>query len=293
MDVNYPEYLYHYCSFDAFKGIMINRCIRFSDLLTSNDNQEDKLVLAALKHILDKKESSYRNNALCEMERARARTKVLGFCLSGKGNSRKMYDKYAKGNGVILEFDTYKLLSFFNEIEPYAGEKLSFKKVTYICSQSDEEDLEEKLTKILDGESNDFINNRLPSKTCFEFILQESYFYKGKTWKNEDEYRAAFRLLFSDEILNGDYNINNSYAETALPFVTFENEQYHAIPDISKCKFYIDVPINMDLIHRILVPKEVKDTFNEKMSVVDNYFKPTSIDISDLEKKINSDIKLE
>ena len=274
-----PKYLYHYCTFGTFEKMINSKTIRLSDLLNSNDPKEDKLILEIIRTIVKEKRIEHSEFSLDLIENSRKNTKILGICFTGCENSEYFYENYAKFGGLSLCFDYCKLSTFFNQVSTDYGETLGLKKVVYLSKDSIIEEVKGQIENIIKKE--EYIIN------CGTYVLFNGDFYKEKERESENEYRAAFRLLFLDKILNGEELMNvNGY--NLMPFITFNDTRYFAIPDIARSYFFIDLPFEFDLIEQIYVPSKFRSEFEKTVSVINSFYDSVDESIQcDLEKLLN------
>ncbi len=108
----FPEILYHYCSMEAFYGIITSRCLWLSDSSCMNDSLENKWVDHNLENylsgIIDEGDMQRIVNNCEKFGKSEA---PFIFCLSELEDKLSQWTGYAQeGAGVAIGFDTNKLL---------------------------------------------------------------------------------------------------------------------------------------------------------------------------------------
>ena len=117
--------LYHYCSNEAFFGIVGSRRIRLSPLGLSNDAREGHHALDVAQRLLPIG-SPTRNTIRDDLAESISRHQVLGFCLSEAGDLLSQWRGYADdAQGVAIGFDHEEFLALIE------GENLQLQKVAY------------------------------------------------------------------------------------------------------------------------------------------------------------------
>ena len=257
MNIKEPKHLYHYCSFENFKNIIISQTLRLSDLSKSNDPREDKIILEVIKMVARKMNISS-DIPINFLEKSRRKTKILGICFTENENCSYFYDMYCKGGGVSISFNYAKLKDFFNKISVYNDCCLNLKKVIYkICC----------ITNQFEANFQEIINKEGSVLNCGSYLFLNDNFYKDKIWEVENEYRAGFRVIFPEEILNGDEPLNNQFCNL-MPSVKYDGEKHFVIPLIDRSYFYIELPLEMSLIEKIFVPLKYKSMFKETVDII-------------------------
>lgn len=245
--------VYHYCTVETFLNIIRNHTLRLSDLCSSNDKAEMKVLLGDLENeILNqyRKRDDFLETVIYGMDVDESFEFILkrliskmdnninqmlfGICFSEKGDLLGQWREYAdKGTGVAIGFNLEWLQKLGN------NDSFEFSKVNYDYSK-DSTLIKEHAFRIYseiirameNGETKELIDESsyLPymiylHKECLFF---ESVFQKGKEYKSEEEWR----LVLDDEETRKDYpewNIYYNWKNKDLS--SREEEIYSLIPN--------------------------------------------------------------
>lgn len=272
-----PKHLYHYCSFENFKSMIVAQTIRLSDLSKTNDPREDQIILELINKVAKKMNISC-DSSINLLDKSRRQTKILGICFTETKNSHYFYETYCRCGGLSISFKYENLKNFFNKVTIYNNRRLCLKKVIYINDSSIIKELENKVANIIKNEGS-VLN-------CGSYLFLDDNFYKDGIWEDEKEYRIGFRIIFPDEIINGEEPLNKQY-HNLMPSIKYDGENYFAIPLIDRSYFYIELPFEMSLIEKIFVPWKFKNMFKETLNSIKNVTEEYSnFDFEELLKKV-------
>ena len=245
--------VYHYCTVETFLNIIKNHTLRLSDLCSSNDKAEMKILLGDLENeILNqyRKRKDFLKSVIYGMDIDEAFEFILkrliykmdnninqmlfGICFSEKGDLLGQWREYAdKGTGIAIGFNIEWLLKLGN------NKLFKFSKVSYDYSKDSTlikehaariysemiQTIENGGTKKLIDESSNLPYMIYLQKECLFF---ESVFQKGKEYKSEEEWR----LILDDEETRKDYPEWDIYYNWKNKDLRFgEEEIYSLIPN--------------------------------------------------------------
>jgi hypothetical protein len=245
--------IYHYCTVETFLNIIKNHTLRLSDLCSSNDKAEMKILLGDLENeILNqyRKRKDFLKSVIYGMDIDEAFEFILkrliykmdnninqmlfGICFSEKGDLLGQWREYAdKGTGIAIGFNIEWLLKLGN------NKLFKFSKVSYDYSKDSTlikehaariysemiQTIENGGTKKLIDESSNLPYMIYLQKECLFF---ESVFQKGKEYKSEEEWR----LILDDEETRKDYPEWDIYYNWKNKDLRFgEEEIYSLIPN--------------------------------------------------------------
>ena len=245
--------IYHYCTVETFLNIIKYHTLRLSDLCSSNDKAEMKILLGDLENeILNqyRKRKDFLKSVIYGMDIDEAFEFILkrliykmdnninqmlfGICFSEKGDLLGQWREYAdKGTGIAIGFNIEWLLKLGN------NKSFKFSKVSYDYSKDSTlikehaariysemiQTIENGGTKKLIDESSNLPYMIYLQKECLFF---ESVFQKGKEYKSEEEWR----LILDDEETRKDYPEWDIYYNWKNKDLRFgEEEIYSLIPN--------------------------------------------------------------
>ena len=245
--------VYHYCTVETFLNIIRNHTLRLSDLCSSNDKAEMKILLGDLENEIlnqyrklddfleaviygmdiDESFEFILKRVISKMDN-NINQMLFGICFSEKGDLLGQWREYAdKGTGIAIGFNLEWLQKLSN------NDSFKFSKVNYEYSK-DSTLIKEHAFQIYceiirameNGKTKELIDESryLPymislQKECLFF---ESVFQKGKEYKSEEEWR----LILDDEETRKDYPEWNIYYNWKNKDLSFCKEKiYSLIPN--------------------------------------------------------------
>ena len=290
--------VYHYCTVETFLSIIENHTLRLSDLCSSNDKAEMKVLLGALK---DEIINQYREcdeflepviygmnidesfefilKMLISKMDNNINQMLFGICFSEEGDLLGQWREYAdKGTGVAIGFD----IEWFQKL--CNNDLFKFSKVNYEYSEDSKLIKEyattiysEIIQTIIRGKTKELIDetSNIPymiqlQKEC---LFYESIFQKGNEYKSEKEWR----LILDDEETRKNYPGWNIYYNWKNNNFTFgEKEIFRLIPNgmefmvkSGKIVPYLDLKFDLDKSN--LPIKKVIIGPNCKVNILDIY----------------------
>lgn len=212
---DYPEYLYHYCSCDAFKSIIEHKTIRLSALDQSNDFTEGLIIAEAFKkHMLSifmekKSKVIIANNNEVEknIDDVVGYWRGFGFCLTESRDSLSQWRGYAQeATGFAIGFRVEELRRLFDEANhknsSYGSAQL--RKVIYkeelneelIMKANDVAAKIEAASKLSADEHTDEVI--APLLQDFAYLSRDRYCFKKQGFQDEREWRVLASVRGSD-----------------------------------------------------------------------------------------------
>ena len=290
--------IYHYCTVETFLNIIKNHTLRLSDLCSSNDKAEMKILLGDLENeILNqyRKRKDFLKSVIYGMDIDEAFEFILkrliykmdnninqmlfGICFSEKGDLLGQWREYAdKGTGIAIGFNIEWLLKLGN------NKLFKFSKVSYDYSKDSTlikehaariysemiQTIENGGTKKLIDESSNLPYMIYLQKECLFF---ESVFQKGKEYKSEEEWR----LILDDEETRKDYPEWDIYYNWKNKDLRFgEEEIYSLIPNgmefmVKNGRIITFLDLKIDFDKSNLPIEEVIIGPNCKVNILDIY----------------------
>lgn len=225
--------LYHYCSIETLLSIVKNETIWFSDLLESNDTDEDIFLFKLYFDYVNKKYNNPNNVPFLknEFEKARNQTRIYGLCLTEKEDDLSQWFSYAQTNSVAIEFDKEEIELYFSEIKVLQKTAI-FEKVKYYSSLNE-----------LENYFNSLVKDEEYAVNHFHDLIEKSAIIKNIDWKVEKEWRCYFR------------NFVDAGYDSSLPEVTFSGEKcgIDYIMKNGRPVFHYAIPFNIHLIKSVTI----------------------------------------
>lgn len=290
--------VYHYCSVETFLNIIRNHTLRLSDLCSSNDKAEMKVLLGDLENeILNqyRKRDDFLETVIYGMDVDESFEFILkkviskmdnntnqmlfGICFSEKGDLLGQWREYAdKGTGIAIGFNLEWLQKLGN------NDSFKFSKVNYEYSKDSTLIKEhafhiycEIIRAMENGETKELIDESryLPYMISLhkECLLFESVFQKGKEYKSEEEWR----LILDDEETRKDYPEWNIYYNWKNEDLSFREEKiYSLIPNgmefmVKSGRIIPYLDLKFDVDKNNLPIEEVITGPNCKVNILDIY----------------------
>jgi len=290
--------VYHYCTVETFLNIIKNHTLRLSDLCSSNDKAEMKILFSNLKNeILNqyRKREDFFETIIYGMDVDESFDFILkrmiykmnndinqmlfGTCFSEKGDLLGQWREYAdKGTGIAIGFNIEWLQKLGNK------NLFKFSKVNYGYSK-DNILIEEYAARIYNGMIQTMENGEIKKliddssslpymiylqKEC---LLFESVFQKGKEYKSEEEWR----LILDDEETRKNYPEWDIYYNWKNKNLRFgEKEIYSLIPNgmefmVKSGRIIPYLDLKFDVDKNNLPIEEVITGPNCKVNIIDIY----------------------
>lgn len=196
--------LYHYTSIDAMRGILGDKELWLSNVLSMNDSSEcSNFINRLIKNLKTELDSKYEADIVCFANKIKQNLKentpFVG-CFSKLEDNAAQWERYAdNAKGVCIEFD-----------------RLAFEKMIKICGGLCLEDIEYRYNiKKHDNYNNVkrwIVNTELPAgckdeKGLISNIIVCSYFHKHKSFSTEEEVRVA--QLSNKSFVRHEFKYNN------------------------------------------------------------------------------------
>lgn len=238
--------LCHYCTLETLLSIISNNTIWLSDLLSSNDKNEDILLCELFYDFYLKKNNMNLHNTF--FENPRKQTKIYGMCFSEEQDAIYHWYTYSAFDGVCICFNKDKLDMYFSNFK-CLGESLCLKKVEYI----DNCNCEKIIKKLFDEkiEENGIIN-------VYKKLIEHSCYYKSTEWEIEKEYRVVIRNFIENGFNRELPSIDSNKKRCKLCY-NFRNK----IP-----VFHYELEFDVSLIKKIIIGPACKLTINELKSYI-------------------------
>lgn len=217
----------HYCSIDTFRSILLNGCLRFSDVRFLNDSTEFIEIILLIENVLSNRKYSLEfRNFILESEELKElkeyRQSYVGVSAKTHTYEQKMYRTYtcsfstekdslsmwnyyaSAGNGISIAFDhSWNMFEGSNKTEVNIAEKLENDIIIYrgLIIYKDAEkkkclmELFDRLQEIYDDAKNDIEKYR--GFILFAFKQSVNHmrcFFKNESFKCENEYRIVLRI---------------------------------------------------------------------------------------------------
>ena len=290
--------IYHYCTVETFLNIIRNHTLRLSDLCSSNDKAEMKVLLGALENEIinqyrkredflepviygmnvDESFEFILKMLISKMEN-NINQMLFGICFSEEGDLLGQWREYAdKGTGVAIGFNIEWIQKLCN------NDSFKFSKVNYDYSKDSKlikkyatGIYSEMIRAIENGETKELIDES--SNLPYIIHLQEeclffnSVFQKGNEYKSEEEWL----LILDDEKTKKNYpewDIYYNWKNSDLRFG--EKEIYRLIPNgmefmvkSGRIISYLDLKFDLDKSN--LPIKKVIIGPNCKVNILDIY----------------------
>lgn len=236
--------LYHYCSINTFRSIIMNRTLRFSDITKSNDYNEivylwdkyyqyidsiatNKFAVASLKREIDHQLSN---------------TAFLALCFSNEADSLHMWNCYADG-GIAIGFDISKIREWGNSICLH----------NFIDQNIDNGATIAKLDDVsyFDNDQIDLIVKEICKGAKFTVdsfgkIFNEAPFLKSDFFKSESEVRMLITIFMLQEYANILDYCENGKCISNIKLQTTANKNFANV-------LFCDVPFSPSIIKSIII----------------------------------------
>ena len=202
-----PKIIYHYCSTEAFIGILSNKYIRLSPFYDLNDSSEGRMILNAASNYLESTNFDnltyvdYRTpwELVKEFYRTLMPTAFYTASFCSERDLVSQWRAYAKeASGFAIGFSVEKLsLPTEKFPEPLTGNQLALKEVRY-CDEDKifKKIIEEELKRLLPF--NDKNINEEHLKDAALNLLKETYISKNSFFKEEKEWRIIYTPAHSE-----------------------------------------------------------------------------------------------
>lgn len=235
--------VYHYCKYDIFKKIIMNKTLRLSDIRKSNDKYEMNLFLEQYKGIGEiSKIVNYSDNGRWEdlenyFKYITDETRCFASCLSIGADRLSQWERYGgKCEGLAIGFNKEKLLEHIEKVAESLSENNDSDIDTRIIAQ--------KVTykKLKSGS--------YPSEMWEKFedidkYFEECAFTKHRGFNEEKEFRVAMLFQKGNRgFLSGDF-LNHIGADKS-------NLKSYNISEIDD-ENYIDLVFPATLIEKVYI----------------------------------------
>lgn len=246
--------VYHYCSIDVFKKIILGKSIRLSDITKSNDSMEIMWITKYIKEIFEEEfqkeikqtkyfKASYSEDIFKELveryfkdffDEPYMMYSYFVCCFSEKGDLLSQWRGYADdGKGVAIGFDTDLLAEFGQpEENDYISTPIfNFNKIEYLerIQKKMVKDVAIKLISSLKELSkNASTNLKLDSMSifnkCFLNLFNMSIFMKNPFFREEKEWRICHWTQMKTDNKTSNIKINNGIKLSNIEFYTRNND---------------------------------------------------------------------
>lgn len=258
-----PQILYHYCSLEAFYGIIKSKSLWLSDAKSSNDAMEGELTTLMLDKLIENT-PSIKGSALYPdfIKNYKLNGSIMAFitCFAKNGDRLSQWRGYANdGHGVAIGFNA-KTFGIRNHL-PHATSKFEDKSIGLQKVIYDEETQLERLREIVGDRLDelDQITKVLPLTTT-------RYLFKNPAFFEEEEWRI---LHLSYPNKNDNYKLIG-----AMDNLMFRQKQNDIVP-------YFNLPLKENsIVEIVLGPKNTMNKTKIKAFLSSNGFQNVEISYS-------------
>ena len=249
---------YHYCSFDAFRSILNEKTLKFSDITKSNDHREISFLWDKYSEYIER---AMRNNMQNpepfkrEIAKQLERTNYLAICLSELPDSLHMWNCYADG-GIAIGFDgkaidewCRRIFAYKNALaiadSPLENPLARFEKIRYFSIENIDKYVDEQCS------GKEFITD------SFADVYNTAPFAKSDFFSSEAEWRIV--VPFVNSPADAVPDCVDAAEPVKLPMRAGPNEMF---PVCLTCR----IPFEADMIKEIRIgpncPADVRDIRN-------------------------------
>ena len=274
------DILYHYCSIEAFTGIISSQSLWLSDVTKSNDEAEINFLWNNYLEYLAKisKSRLAYENMWVDVQLQMENTEFLSISFSEECDSPHMWQTYSN-NGVSIGFNREKMYNWIKNIGQYGNTVavynnsnetlIQLDKVNYY----DKNKIQEKIDQECKGKPKDMF---------FEYF-KKAPFFKTNYWELEKEWRICIPIIINSNYKNTIKECSDiDYIKPKEIKKEFTN--YNGICN----KAYCAVPFDRDMIESITLSPNCSESIvyiksvlsaNELDSII-NLVKRSKFDLS-------------